>query len=126
LSCTKISPEVDTKYIHVNNTVNAIFTLAMDCHKLCFFSLQTTPPAYNISNMDVPVVMYHGSNDWLVVPGDVYQLESETKNLVSKKLIDGWEHLDFIWAMNAPSQCYNEIIESFKNYNANPYLDNTL
>lgn len=75
---------------------------------------QTTPPVYDIVNMDVPVMMFHGTNDWLVSEPDIYKLENETKNLVSKKLVSGWEHLDFIWAMNAPSQCYSDIISTFK------------
>lgn len=75
---------------------------------------QTSPPVYDIPNMDVPVMMFHGTNDWLVSEPDIYKLENETKNLVSKKLVSGWEHLDFIWAMNAPSQCYSDIISTFK------------
>lgn len=65
--------------------------------------------------MDVPVAMFHGTNDWLIVPAEIYKLEVQTKNLVFKKLITGWNHLDFMWAMDAPAQCYSDMISLFKN-----------
>ena len=60
--------------------------------------------------------MYTGSNDWLVSTVDASKLWSRVKTLVTNKVVDDWEHLDFIWAMNAPSQVYNDVISLFKKY----------
>ncbi|XP_052268948.1 gastric triacylglycerol lipase-like [Dreissena polymorpha] len=57
---------------------------------------QKTPPVYDMSKIKVPIAIYHGTNDWLVGPTDVTRLIAATPTLVSKKLISGWEHLDFI------------------------------
>jgi len=76
----------------------------------------TTPPEYDVTRVTVPVAMYSGSNDWLVGPTDISKLSSKIKNLVRNKVVDEWEHLDFIWAMNAPQAVYNEVIALFKKY----------
>ena len=78
--------------------------------------LQTTPPQYYPSNITIPVALYSGTADWLVSPEDVATLVPKIKHLVKHVVIDGWEHLDFMWAMDAPKQCYNDIIQLFKNF----------
>lgn len=80
------------------------------------FFLQTTPPKYNISAMHVPVAMYNGGHDWLIVPSEVSKLEQQTQNLVWRKQIADWNHLDFMWAMDAPEQCYNGVVALFKEH----------
>ena len=42
---------------------------------------------------------------------DVKGLIPKIKNLHGSYEIPGWEHLDFIWAMDAPSKAYNTIIK---------------
>lgn len=76
---------------------------------------QTTPPVYDPSKFTVPVAMFSGTHDWLVAPSDVTKLLNVTRNVVNSKVISAWEHLDFIWAMDAPKLCYNDIIKLFKN-----------
>ncbi|XP_052777753.1 gastric triacylglycerol lipase-like [Mya arenaria] len=78
---------------------------------------QVSPPVYPIGEINVPIMLFHGTNDWLVSVSDVTRLLNDTQPTISKKLIQGWEHLDFIWALNAPQQCYNDIISTFKNMN---------
>ena len=80
--------------------------------KTCLF--QDTPPIYDVSSITVPIAMFHGTSDWLVEPQGIKKLESQTRNLVFKREIPHWEHLDFIWAMDAPELCYEEIINLFK------------
>lgn len=65
--------------------------------------------------MNVPVALFHGGNDWLIVPPEITKLQQQTKNLVYMKQIQEWDHLDFMWAMNGPSQCYDDIITLFRN-----------
>lgn len=84
------------------------------CAKSIVCVKKDTAPLYNISNLEVPVAMFHGTNDWLVAKTNIYKLQTEIPNLVFKKELEGWEHLDFIWAMDAPSLCYADVIRLFK------------
>lgn len=77
---------------------------------------QTEPPVYHPSNVTVPVALFSGTHDWLVVPNDVSRLLNVSRTIVFNKVIEGWEHLDFIWALDAPSQSYNDIIQLFNKY----------
>ena len=78
--------------------------------------LQSTPPQYYPSNITIPIALYSGTADWLVTPAEMQKLVPQIKNLVKHVVIDGWEHLDFIWAMDAPKQCYNDVIKLFQSH----------
>ncbi|KAK7502443.1 hypothetical protein BaRGS_00006396 [Batillaria attramentaria] len=71
---------------------------------------QTTPPEYLLSNMRVPVLLYRGTDDRLADPADVTWLRAQLPNIVEDKVIPGFEHLDFIWGMDAPKYCYFDLI----------------
>ena len=86
------------------------------CIYIVVCSLQSSPPQYYPSNITTPIAVYSGTADWLVTPSEMKILLPQIKNLVKSVVIDGWEHLDFIWAMDAPQQCYNEVIHMFKNF----------
>lgn len=58
--------------------------------------------------------MYSGGEDWLAVPSDVSKLETELQHVTRHVKINDWEHLDFTWATNSPSACYNNIIDYIK------------
>lgn len=73
---------------------------------------QPTPPQYNLANFNVPVVTYTGNRDFLADPTDVKWLHEQIKAyLVADINVPSWEHLDFIWAFDAPKYCYNDIIQ---------------
>lgn len=63
-----------------------------------------------MSNVDVPTVLYHGSNDWLADPKDVQILISELPKLIKSAEIPSWEHLDFIWGLDAAQLVYKPAI----------------
>lgn len=65
--------------------------------------------------MRVPTALFAGSNDWLTVPEDVDSLVHKLPNLIVNRVIDGWSHVDFILAMNAPSTLYGDIISMIRN-----------
>nr|XP_010587429.1 gastric triacylglycerol lipase isoform X2 [Loxodonta africana] len=71
---------------------------------------QPTPPYYEVSDMHVPIAVWNGGNDWLADPRDVGMLLPQLPNLIYHKEIPPYNHLDFIWAMNAPQEVYNEIV----------------
>lgn len=60
--------------------------------------------------MNVPIAVWSGGNDLLADPQDVYLLLSKLSNLIYHKEIPNYNHLDFIWAMDAPQEVYNEIV----------------
>lgn len=73
---------------------------------------QPTPPEYNLTNFHVPVVTYAGGHDYLADPTDVaWLLQQISPSLLANYSVPSWEHLDFIWAFDAPKYCYNNILD---------------
>ena len=76
---------------------------------------QPFPPAYEPFNVQIPIALYHGKKDWLVQPKDYVRLTKLPK-VVYQKELDTFEHLDFLWGVNAAKQVYADIIELFERY----------
>lgn len=60
--------------------------------------------------MTVPIAVWNGGHDLLADPQDVDNLLPKLSNLIYHKEILPYNHLDFIWAMNAPQEVYNEML----------------
>ena len=73
---------------------------------------QPHPPAYNLAELDIPTALFTGGHDWLADPMDVQTLVSYINHTVIYfNSTSHYEHLDFIWGVNAATIVYDTIIE---------------
>ena len=64
--------------------------------------------------MTVPVALYWAENDWLADPTDVKALLQLLPNKLYVHPIKNWDHLDFIWGMDAAKKVYDHIIRNIE------------
>ena len=63
--------------------------------------------------MKIPMALFTGGQDWLADPRDVSKLLSmlkSTNKLLYHKNINYYNHLDFVWSMDAATVVYSDII----------------
>lgn len=82
----------------------------------CFPLFQTTPPAYEIENLKMPVAVWSGGHDVIADPKDIAMLLPQFTNLIFHEHFPDWEHLDFIWGLDAAMRMYAKIIDLIKKY----------
>ena len=76
-------------------------------------TLQGTSPSYNVTDMKVSMALFTGGRDLLANPIDVARLLpmlNSTRKLFYHKNIEHYDHLDFIWGMDAATVVYSDII----------------
>ena len=79
-------------------------------------STQPHPPPYNVTELTVKTALFTGGQDWLADPTDVANLIPKIKDVTFyHKNISYYDHLDFIWGLDAATQVYSEIVTQIRN-----------
>ncbi|CAK9298177.1 unnamed protein product [Gordionus sp. m RMFG-2023] len=71
-----------------------------------------TPPAYDISQMTIPTMLFWGQKDWLADPTDVNRLVPLIRKLSGNFQFENANHWDFVYGMNAANDYYSIIIKA--------------
>lgn len=78
------------------------------------------PPAYHLENVSAPVALFYAQNDWLAGYQDVKKLFTNLPQQASRGLykvpLDEFNHVDFLWGVDAPRLVYEQIFEIMMNY----------
>ncbi|XP_023939745.2 lipase 3-like [Bicyclus anynana] len=90
------------------------YDYGVDINKMVYGHPQ--PPAYNMTEVKVPVTLYYSEEDWLVHPKDVERLQKELPDVrgtykVSEK---HFSHMDFQFSNKAPEVVYKKLVESLQ------------
>lgn len=85
-------------------------------HKCSISFLQSHPPLYDLTTMNVPTAIWAGGHDILITPRDVTRILPQIRNLRYFKLIPDWNHFDFVWGLDAAQRMYSKIIALMKEY----------
>jgi len=70
------------------------------------------PRQYNLKNMQVPTIMFSGTHDYLADPADVQWLANQLGSVALHTVIPSYQHLDFIWGMDAADRVYEPIMHA--------------
>ncbi|XP_016839047.1 lipase 3 isoform X2 [Nasonia vitripennis] len=75
---------------------------------------RTTPPDYDLSKVSVPVGVFWSENDWLASPVDVKRLYDRLPRKILDYKVDypKFNHLDFLWALDAPKLVYAKLLSA--------------
>lgn len=75
-----------------------------------------SPPAYKLKNVNAPVYLYYGQNDWMVSMRDVKKLKKVLPNIQFDYRVPypKWNHIDFLWASNVKSMIYDLVISNMQ------------
>ncbi|OXB74199.1 UNVERIFIED_CONTAM: hypothetical protein H355_014582 [Colinus virginianus] len=77
---------------------------------------QTTPPAYEIEKISMPIAVWSGGQDKFADPKDIAKLLSRINNLYYHENFPFWGHLDFVWGLDATEKMYRKIVELMRKY----------
>ena len=77
-----------------------------------------TPPHFNLSAISTPLYLFYGNGDKLIAEQDVLALAQELPTCKALHKIDypGWNHNDFVYALEAKRYVYDTIVQQMSNF----------
>ena len=80
------------------------------------------PPAYDLRRIKTPVFLHYADNDWLSTPKDVKKLAAELPSAVGiyRVPLAKFNHLDFVFAINATELIYNRLLNIMAQFKDKP------
>ncbi|CAO1305917.1 unnamed protein product [Diamesa serratosioi] len=75
----------------------------------------SSPPDYQLSNVDVPLYIYHAEEDTISVTKDVEILKTKLPNIREYQVVNNYNHMDFNYGKNSRTVVYTDILKSFNN-----------
>ncbi|XP_037912093.1 lipase 3-like isoform X3 [Hermetia illucens] len=79
---------------------------------------QDKPPSYNITEIRTPFSLFYAQNDWLAGPKDVQKVYKhlQQSSQLFKVPYDNFNHVDFLWGIDAPKLVYSTLVKIMQNY----------
>lgn len=84
-----------------------------------------TPPVYPIENITLRIALLSGDDDWLSSVKDAKNLYLHLTNPIEHSIIHDFNHLDFLFAKNAPEKVYKKVLELLETQNENNFIEYT-
>lgn len=70
------------------------------------------PPAYNLRNISVPIILHYSLNDRLAAKMDVLKLHRQLKNSHLREVPHPkFNHNDFVWAKRVETILYGDVLD---------------
>ncbi|XP_044728675.1 gastric triacylglycerol lipase-like [Chrysoperla carnea] len=78
-----------------------------------------SPKEYNLGNVTVPVAVFYGDNDWLAAKKDVEISYNKLPNKIEIYRVPypKFNHIDFVWAKDAPKLLYQRLLKLMRQFN---------
>uniref|UniRef100_T1J804 Lipase n=1 Tax=Strigamia maritima TaxID=126957 RepID=T1J804_STRMM len=77
---------------------------------------QIKPPAYNLSNIRIPVALFSSANDPIATPIDVAITARKLRNVFANEIVPEpmFSHLNFIWSHPSKTILYDKVVYLLK------------
>ncbi|XP_053243383.1 lysosomal acid lipase/cholesteryl ester hydrolase-like [Podarcis raffonei] len=76
----------------------------------------SSPPFYKVEDSIVPTAVWSAGRDTIASKRNVEMLLPRITNLVFYKHIPDWQHVDFIWGLDAPERLYKDVLCLMQKY----------
>ncbi|KAJ3217980.1 hypothetical protein HDU67_006880 [Dinochytrium kinnereticum] len=73
---------------------------------------KTHPPVFDVSCIKCPLALYYGSKDTIIDgPALHKRCEEGGVNLVAAEIVEGYEHMDCLWSMDAKEKVWKSMVK---------------
>ncbi|EFN89157.1 lipase 3 [Harpegnathos saltator] len=81
---------------------------------------QKTPINYDLSKITAPIALFYASNDAVVAETNVLEVAKHLPNvvLIEKVQYESFNHVDFLWGIDANILLYDRVIDIIRRFNA--------